>query len=65
MQCGCTCIVYSLYRERGDHEWGGPDANTGRLKQSISAVRASGGFPGNVGHMMPISVEKVTREILL
>ena len=29
-------------------EWGGPDANTDRLKQSISAVRASGGFPGNV-----------------
>ena len=26
---------------------GGPDANTDRLKQSISAVRASGGFPGN------------------
>ena len=23
------------------------DANTDRLKQSISAVRASGGFPGN------------------
>ena len=28
---------------------GGPDANTDRLKQSISAVRASGGFPGNAG----------------
>ena len=27
---------------------GGPDANTDRLKQSISAVRSSGGFPGNV-----------------
>ena len=27
---------------------GGPEANTDRLKQSISAVRASGGFPGNV-----------------
>ena len=27
---------------------GGPDANTDRLKQSISAVRASGGFHGNV-----------------
>ena len=26
---------------------GGPDANTDRLKQSISVVRASGGFPGN------------------
>ena len=26
---------------------GGPDANTDRLKQSISAVRTSGGFPGN------------------
>ena len=25
---------------------GGPDANTDREKQSISAVRASGGFPG-------------------
>ena len=29
-------------------EWGGPDANTDRLEESISAVRASGGFPGNV-----------------
>ena len=27
---------------------GGPDANPDPLKQSISAVRASGGFPGNV-----------------
>ena len=27
---------------------GGPDANTDRLKHSISEVRASGGFPGNV-----------------
>ena len=26
---------------------GGPEANTDRIKQSISAVRASGGFPGN------------------
>ena len=26
---------------------GGPDANTDRVKQSISAVRVSGGFPGN------------------
>ena len=26
---------------------GGPDTNTDRLKQSISAVRASEGFPGN------------------
>ena len=29
---------------------GCPDANTDRLKQSISAVRASGGFPCNVIH---------------
>ena len=28
-------------------EWGGPDANTDRGKQLISAVRASGSFPGN------------------
>ena len=28
-------------------EWGGPDANTDRGKQPISAVRVSGGFPGN------------------
>ena len=33
-----------------------PVANTDRLKQSISAVRASGGFPGNVlyhGYIVP------------
>ena len=27
---------------------GGPDANTDRGKQAISAARISGGFPGNV-----------------
>ena len=32
---------------------GGPDANTDRLKQSISAVRASGDFPGNVLFALP------------
>ena len=40
----CAVICRYLYQ----HRWmGGPDANTDRLKQSISAVRASGGFPGN------------------
>ena len=38
-------ICRDLYQHRRK---GGADANTDRLKQSISAVRASGGFPGNV-----------------
>ena len=29
-------------------EWGGPDATSDRWKQSSSAVRVSGGYPGNV-----------------
>ena len=28
-------------------EWGGPDATPDLLKQPFSAVRASGGYPGN------------------
>ena len=31
-----------------------PDANTDRLKQSISAVRASGDFPGNETRLIKI-----------
>ena len=36
-----------LSAEISTGEWGGPDANTDRLKQPISAGRVSGGFPGN------------------
>ena len=37
-----------ICRDLYQHRWmWGPDANTDRLKQSITAVRASGGFPGN------------------
>ena len=46
----CELVEWPLIcRDLYQHRWmGGPDANTDRLKQSISAVRASGGFPGNV-----------------
>ena len=38
-----------ICRDLYQHRWmGGSDANSDRLKQSISAVRTSGGFPGNV-----------------
>ena len=44
-------------------EWEGPNANTDRGKQPISAVRVSGGFPSNESHLFlchnEISVEFV------
>ena len=41
------CRYFISTGEWGGGGGGGPDANTDRGKQSICAVMASGGFPGN------------------
>ena len=48
----CTLVEWAVIcRDLHQHRWmGGQYANTDRGKQSISAVRVSGGFPGNVMH---------------
>ena len=40
-------------------EWGGPDATSDRWKQSSSAVRVSGGYPGNAKRQL-IRSSKIT-----